>query len=90
MVRTIRRGAEDDQSQQRHQDQNPSGPSPPTSRSLPDLEDFFLVMLHTTMKSPLVPLRVRSSSEALTMVVPESGATEDGDTAEVCEPIARL
>ena len=57
MLRTIRRGAEDDQAQQRHQDQNPSGPSAPTSRSLPDFEDLVLIVLHTTMKAPLVSLR---------------------------------
>jgi hypothetical protein len=54
---TIRRGAENDEGQQRNQDQNPSGPSAATSRSLPDFEDLVLIIRHTTMKSPLVPLR---------------------------------
>jgi len=54
MGRTIRRGTENDKGQHRYQDQNPSGPSAATSRSLPDFEDLFLIVLHTTMKSPLV------------------------------------
>ena len=59
MGRTIRRGTKNDQGQHHDQDQNPSGPSAPTSRSLPDFEDLFLFVLHTTMKSPLVPLGAR-------------------------------
>lgn len=62
MVRTIRRGTENDQGQQRHQDQNPTGPSAPTPRSLPDFEDLFLVVLHTTMKSLLVVAQVHGLS----------------------------
>ena len=50
----IRRGAENDKGQHRHQDQNPSGPSATMSRSRPDFDNLFLIVLHTTMKSPLV------------------------------------
>jgi hypothetical protein len=57
MGRTIGRATENDKGQRRHQDQNPSGPSAATSRSHPDFENLFLIVLHTTMKSPLVSPR---------------------------------